>query len=239
MRRLASGSPFSMRFASTTSSEAVSSLWRPTSARKSCRLSPAPVHGRRAARGPLRGSSSRGAPISRPIASSSCVSSATPRRRGRARAQAPRARRARRSRAPRRSRRGCGLQVSQELRARIRCQSVRTSPFVESARLDRGSTGLDVSNGLESCGVLAGLDGSNGLNVRSLRSIPWLCQGLRRIVNSAVNPTKSPGRPIPRPAVAVTSRLRFILPWVAGSPTPRRTRPATCRRRPARAPAWR
>ena len=45
MRRFASRSPFSMRFASVTSSAAVSSLCRPTSARKSCRLSPAPVDG--------------------------------------------------------------------------------------------------------------------------------------------------------------------------------------------------
>ena len=43
IRRLAIGSPFSICFASVTSSAAVSSLWRPTSARKSCRLSAAPV----------------------------------------------------------------------------------------------------------------------------------------------------------------------------------------------------
>ena len=43
IRRLARSSPRSIAFARTTSSWAVSSLWRPTSARKSCRLSPAPV----------------------------------------------------------------------------------------------------------------------------------------------------------------------------------------------------
>ena len=42
MRRFAVGSPRSIRFASMTSSAAVRSLWRPTSARKSCRLSAAP-----------------------------------------------------------------------------------------------------------------------------------------------------------------------------------------------------
>jgi hypothetical protein len=36
MRRLETGSPRSICFASATSSAAVSSLWRPTSARKSC-----------------------------------------------------------------------------------------------------------------------------------------------------------------------------------------------------------
>ena len=40
--RLATVSPRSMRLASATSSAAVSSLWRPTSARKSWRLSAAP-----------------------------------------------------------------------------------------------------------------------------------------------------------------------------------------------------
>src|SRR3954454_10891472 len=42
MRRLAVGSPRSIAFARVTSSAAVSSLWRPTSARKSCRLSAEP-----------------------------------------------------------------------------------------------------------------------------------------------------------------------------------------------------
>ena len=43
MRRFATGSPRSIRFASATSSAAVSSLCRPTSARKSCSESAAPV----------------------------------------------------------------------------------------------------------------------------------------------------------------------------------------------------
>jgi hypothetical protein len=42
MRRFAVASPRSIAFASMTSSAAVSSLWRPTSARKSWRLSAAP-----------------------------------------------------------------------------------------------------------------------------------------------------------------------------------------------------
>ena len=42
MRRFAIRSPRSICFASWTSSAAFSSLWRPTSARKSCRLSAAP-----------------------------------------------------------------------------------------------------------------------------------------------------------------------------------------------------
>ena len=54
-----------MRFASVTSSDAVSSLWRPTSARKSCRLSPAPMTAPGAMCAGSAGSS-RGAPISWP-----------------------------------------------------------------------------------------------------------------------------------------------------------------------------
>src|SRR3954454_25067894 len=42
MRRFAVGSPRSIALARVTSSAAVSSLWRPTSARKSCRLSGGP-----------------------------------------------------------------------------------------------------------------------------------------------------------------------------------------------------
>ena len=83
MRRLATGSPRSIRFASCTSSAAVSSLWRPTSARKSWSESAAPVSD---SAGPHLGlggllllllpSRARacGAPISSPIVSSSRVS---------------------------------------------------------------------------------------------------------------------------------------------------------------------
>src|ERR1700741_2228100 len=56
MCRFAETSPRSIRFASMTSSAAVSSLWRPTSARKSCRLSADPeiATGGGGGRGPLR-----------------------------------------------------------------------------------------------------------------------------------------------------------------------------------------
>ena len=79
MRRFAVGSPRSIAFASVTSSAAVSSLWRPTSARKSCRLSAAPAStcgsAAAAAFGGLLGLGCLGRrgrlPISRPIRSSS------------------------------------------------------------------------------------------------------------------------------------------------------------------------
>ena len=93
-------SPRSIAFASVTSSAAVSSLWRPTSARKSCRLSPAPdgcvglVDDGSGCR--LRCCLLLGARARAPRARSARARASAPRRRDRrdrARARTPRARR--------------------------------------------------------------------------------------------------------------------------------------------------
>src|SRR6478752_2889869 len=96
MWRFAVGSPRSIRFASMTSSAAVSSLWRPTSARNSWRLSAEPETATGAgsgsgacsavfsfssvaacARGSAGAAAAAGGPISSPVRSSSRVSSST------------------------------------------------------------------------------------------------------------------------------------------------------------------